>query len=89
MKTILPSHPKKLKPKWPHLRKIKDKMDHIKHKTRKMTKDMGKKDLKPLKFGDRIREKTDEAKTWKNTGTIIAVNKRSRRYTVKLDSGEF
>ena len=34
------------------------------------------------------KKKTDEAKTWENTDTIIAVNKRSRRYTVKLDSGE-
>ena len=31
----------------------------------------------------------DEAKTWENTGRIIAVNKRSRRYTVKLDLNEF
>ena len=30
----------------------------------------------------------DEVKTWENTGTIIAVNKCSRRYTVKLDSGD-
>ena len=46
------------------------------------------KDLKPLKVGYRTREKTDEVKTWENTATIITVNKR-RRYTVKLDSGEF
>ena len=66
-------------------------MDHIKHETREiMTIDMGGggKDPKPLKVGDKIREQTDEAKTWENTGTIITVNKR-RRYTVKTDSGEF
>ena len=33
-------------------------MDHIKHETREiMTKNMGGKDRKPLKVGDRIREK--------------------------------
>ena len=41
MKTILPSHPNKLKLKWPNLRKIKKKMDHIKHETREIiTKNM-------------------------------------------------
>ena len=30
-----------------------------------------------------------KGKLGKNTGTIIAVNKRCRRYSVKLDSGEF
>ena len=55
-------------------------MDYIKHKTREIrTKDKGER--KPLKDGDRIREKTDEAKTWENTATIIAVNRRSRRCT--------
>ena len=40
-------------------------------------------------MGDRIREKTDEEKTWKNTGTVMAANKQNRTYTIKLDSGKF
>ena len=87
MKTILPGHPKKLKPKWPNLRKIKDKDGSYKAQNKRNDKRHGEKDLKPLKVGDRIWEKIDEAKTLENTYTIIAVNKCSRRYTIKLDSG--
>ena len=58
IKTVLPSHPKKLKPKWPHLGKIKDKDGSYKaRKKRNYDKIHGGKDLKPLKVGDRIREK--------------------------------
>ena len=56
MKTILPNHPNKLKPKWPNLMEIKDKVGSYKAQNeRNYDKRHGGKDLKPLKVDDRIR----------------------------------
>ena len=64
MKTILPIHPNKLKPKWPNLKKIKDKDGSYKARNkRNYDKIHGGKELKPLKVDNRIQEKTDKAKT--------------------------
>lgn len=89
IKTTLPSHPNKLKPKWPNLRKVKERDGVYKTKSKiNYDKRHGSKDLKPLRVGDRIREKTDEEKMWRNTGIVTATNKKNRTYTVKLNSGE-
>ena len=63
-KTILSSHLNKLKPKWPSFREVKEKYGSYKTR-RKINYDerhVGK-DLKALKVGDKIQEKTEEEKT--------------------------
>lgn len=55
IKTTLPSHPNKLKPKWPNLRKVKERDGVYKTKSKiNYDKRHGSKDLKPLRVGDRI-----------------------------------
>ena len=86
-----PSHPNKLKPKWPNLGKIKEKDVSFKARNRRnYDKRHGGKDLKPLKVGDKIREKNG----WReNLGKVkldsSEIRKRNRRHLLLIRGKEY